>query len=282
MAKLVCHGEKYTKGAISKIERHNERQNEHYGNQDIDLERSHLNYRLMECEEKNYFAAVMKLVDTRNNLTGKKLRKDAVVLTEFIISSGNEFFDTLSPERQREYFQASMEYLETLFGKKNTIYAVVHNDEHTPHMHLGFVPMTEDNRVCAKEVMNRNILRQIQEELPKHLQKAGFDIERGEVNSEAVHRTVKQYKADMEKEKAELAAVIQGQKQELQVIVEKKADIRSLDEIPTGKTLLGGKVTVEESDYQKLTDLQRNKLRSKARKRSLRKKMPHYAKPIRN
>lgn len=68
------------------------------------------------------------------------------------------------------------------------------------------------------------------------LQKAGFDIERGEVNSEAVHRTVKQYKADMEKEKAELAAVIQGQKQELQAIVEKKADIRSVEEIATGKT----------------------------------------------
>ena len=50
MAKLVCHGEKYTKGAISKIERHNERQNEHYGNQDIDLERSHLNYKLLEAE----------------------------------------------------------------------------------------------------------------------------------------------------------------------------------------------------------------------------------------
>lgn len=36
------------------------------------------------------------------------------------------------------------------------------------------------------------------------MQKAGFDIERGEVNSEAVYRTVKQYKADMEKEKASL------------------------------------------------------------------------------
>ena len=38
MAKLVCHGEKYTKGAVAKIERHNERLNEHYSNQDIDLE----------------------------------------------------------------------------------------------------------------------------------------------------------------------------------------------------------------------------------------------------
>jgi len=92
MAKLVCHDEKYTKGAISKIERHNERQNEHYGNQDIDLERSHLNYRLMECTEKNYYVAVMKLVDARNNPTGKKLRKDAVVLTKFSYHRTMNFF----------------------------------------------------------------------------------------------------------------------------------------------------------------------------------------------
>ena len=117
-------------------------------------------------------------------------------------------------------------------------------------MHFGFVPMTKDNRVCAKEVINRNILRQIQEELPKHLQKAGFDIERGEGNSEAIHCTVKQYKADMEKEKAELATVIEEQKLELQVIAEKKTNIRSVEEIITGKTLLTGRVTVEEADYQ--------------------------------
>lgn len=193
------------------------------------------------------------------------------MLTEFIISSSNEFFDTLSPEIQREYFQASMEYLETLFGKKNTIYAVVHNDEHTPHMHVEFVPMTEDNRVCAKEVINRNILRQIQEKLSKYLQKAGFDIERGEVNSEAVHCTVKQYKADMEKEKekAEFATVNQEQKQELQVIDEKKTDIRSVEEITTGKTLLGGKVTVEEADYQKLADLAKKQIAVESKEKKL-------------
>ena len=182
-----------------------------------------------------------------------------------------QLLNTLSPEKQREYFQTSMEYLEILFGKKNTIYAIVHNDENTPHMHLGFVPMTEDNRVCAKEVINRNILRQIQEELPKYLQKAGFDIERGEVNSEAVHRTVKQYKADMEKEKAELAIAIQGQKQELQAIAEKKTDIRSVEEIATGKTLLGGKVTVEESDYQKLTDLAKKQIAVESKEKKLKK-----------
>lgn len=98
-------------------------------------------------------------------------------------------------------------------------------------------------------------------------QKAGFDIEHGEVNSEAVHRTVKQYKADIEKEKAELATVIQEQKQELQVIAEKKTDIRSVEEITTGKTLLGGKVTVEEAYYQKLSDLAKKQIAVKSKEK---------------
>lgn len=269
MAKLVCHGEKYTKGAVAKIERHNERLNEHYSNQDIDLEKSSLNYKLMECKEKNYFAAVMKLVDTRNNPTGKNLRKDAIVLTEFIISSSNDFFDQLPVEKQKEYFTTALQYLEELFGKKNTVYAVIHNDEHTPHMHFGFVPMTKDNRVCAKEVINRNVLRKIQEELPKRLQQAGFDIERGEVDSNAVHRSVKQYKADMEKEKAALAITIQSEKKELQQIANKKSEINSLNQIVTGKTVFGGKVTLDESDYNKITNLAKKQIASEQREKSL-------------
>ena len=34
-----------------------------------------------------------------------------------------------------------------------TVSAVVHMDEKTPHMHLCFVPLTEDGRLCAKEII---------------------------------------------------------------------------------------------------------------------------------
>jgi hypothetical protein len=30
-----------------------------------------------------------------------------------------------------------------LYGKQNIAYATVHNDEQTPHMHLGVVPMRD-------------------------------------------------------------------------------------------------------------------------------------------
>ena len=38
--------------------------------------------------------------------------------------------------------------------------AVVHMDEKTPHLHLTFVPLTKDNRLCAKEIIgNRDVYK---------------------------------------------------------------------------------------------------------------------------
>ena len=62
-------------------------------------------------------------------------------------------------------------------------YANVHLDETTPHMHMGIVPM-KDGKLTSKTVFNRETLKRIQEEFPKHLQEKGFDIERGEENSQ--------------------------------------------------------------------------------------------------
>ena len=64
----------------------------------------------------------------------------------------------------------------------------------------GFVPSTAGNRLCAKEVIDRSVLLRLQAEMPKILQGKGFQIERGEGGSAAVHKSVKTYKADMEKE----------------------------------------------------------------------------------
>ena len=105
MAKLVCHAEKYKKGSVSSIERHNERKNTNYSNEEIDPLRTHLNYSLIQRDDESYYRSVMKLVNARDNPSGRTLRKDAVVLCEVIISSSNEFFDTLPTEEQRRFLK---------------------------------------------------------------------------------------------------------------------------------------------------------------------------------
>lgn len=41
--------------------------------------------------------------------------------------------------------------MEEEYGKENLLYATVHMDEITPHMHYGVVPITKDGRLSAKE-----------------------------------------------------------------------------------------------------------------------------------
>ena len=273
MAKLVCHAEKYKKGSVSSIERHNERKNMNYSNEEIDPSRTHLNYSLIQRDDESYYRSVMKLVNARDNPSGRTLRKDAVVLCEFIISSSNEFFDTLPSEEQRCFFEEANRYLQGFFGKEHCIYATVHYDEHTPHMHFGFVPLTEENKFCAKEIIDRSVLFRLQDEMPKFLQKKGFQIERGEAGSAAVHKSVKKCKSDMEKEKAALAVFIQKEKQELSQLVSTKSKIKSIEQISTGKTMFGGKITVDEEDYKKITSLAKKQLASESKEKRLSKEL---------
>ena len=60
-----------------------------------------------------------------------------------------------------------------------------HMDEKTPHMHLCFVPLTEDKRLSAKEIVgNKKKLTWWQDEFWKHMVKKYPDLERGESASE--------------------------------------------------------------------------------------------------
>lgn len=43
--------------------------------------------------------------------------------------------------------------MEEEYGKENLLYATVHMDEITPHMHYGVIPITKDGRLSAKEVV---------------------------------------------------------------------------------------------------------------------------------
>ena len=54
-------------------------------------------------------------------------------------------------------------------------------DEKTPHMHLTFVPLTEDNRLSAKDILgNRASLSKWQDDFHAHMVRAYPHLERGE------------------------------------------------------------------------------------------------------
>lgn len=85
------------------------------------------------------------------------------------------------PKEIQSFFQRAADFLIGRVGKENIVSAVVHMDEKTPHLHLVFVPLTEDNHLCAKEIIgNRANLTKWQDDFHAYMVEKYSDLERGE------------------------------------------------------------------------------------------------------
>lgn len=196
MAFMVARTEKRKIGSLSGYQNHVDRKTENHSNKDIDNSKTHLNYDLVGHEtDKSFHKEFMDYIN-ENRVGSRAVRKDAVVMQDWIIGSSQEFFDALTPEETRKYFETAVEFFAEKFGRENIRFATVHMDEKTPHMHMGIVPL-KDGKLTAKTIFDRNCLRMIQDKLPQAFQKAGFDIQRGEPKSEKVHLQPDEFKATM-------------------------------------------------------------------------------------
>ena len=172
---------KYKGPEIGHIEAHNEREKEKYAsNPDVDTARSHLNFHLVMPERK-YRAEAEKQIAA----AGCRTRSDSVRVVEALVTASPEFFKGKKRSEVKSYFTEALDFIQKHQSKDTIISAVVHMDEKTPHMHLCFVPLTEDKRLSAKEIVgNKKKLTWWQDEFWKHMVKKYPDLERGESASE--------------------------------------------------------------------------------------------------
>lgn len=219
MVFVVAHAEKYSSGACAGLGIHVDRKSEEHSNKNIDNTLSSENVELVENYNNNLYGAVKDRI--REGYTGKKaIRKDAVASVGVVCSASSEFFENKSKAESVQYFKDCKEYFENKVGKENIVCAKIHFDEKTPHMHLYFVPLTSDGRLSAKEVCNREFLRDMQRELPIFLQEKGHDVERGLEDSTNEHISKKEYEINLQR--AEIDKQIQKILEEEKKLKEKK------------------------------------------------------------
>jgi len=172
---------KYKGPEISGIEAHNERTKEKYAsNPDIDPSRTHLNFHLIKPERKYRAESEKQIAEA-----GCRTRSDSVRVVETLITATPEFFKGKKRSELKEFFNEALEFIKQNQAPETIISAVVHLDEKSPHMHLCFVPLTEDKRLCAKEILgNKKKLTEWQDKYWEHMVKKYPDLERGESASE--------------------------------------------------------------------------------------------------
>lgn len=132
------------------LQKHNQRENENYNNKDINHEETYRNYDLINAQNIDYQQVIDETIDA-NYAGNRKIRSDAIRHVDGLITSDKEFFEDMDDSEIKSFFKDSLEFLENEYGKENMLYATVHLDERVPHMHFGFVPLTDDGRLSAKE-----------------------------------------------------------------------------------------------------------------------------------
>lgn len=253
MSYCVARMEKMKSDNLVGIGNHNQRRFSNHSNKDIDVSKSHLNYDILD-KVKSYKTDIEGYINA-NKSSKRAVRKDAVLVCEWIITSDSDFFESMSPADTREYFQTAIDFFAERYGSKNLMYAQVHLDERTPHMHLGIVPFDKDNKLTAKTMFDREALQDIQNELPIYMNERGFKVERGRAGSEAKHLTVQEYK-DVQKEIKKQSEVLDEVKKELESVKNVTRTKDFLDELDSKskKTLLGNDVKISQEDYQELKE----------------------------
>ena len=269
MSYAVARMQKMKYGNLRGAYKHNERIFKEHSNKDIDPSRSHLNYELTERDHSISYEKQIKDYVNKTKISNRAIRKDAVLCDEWIITSDKQFFENLSDEQTREFFETAKNYFAEHYGEENIAYASVHLDEKTPHMHMGIVPM-RNGTLSSKAMFNRDELKKIQADFPKYLSDNGFDLERGKVNSETKHLSVKDYKEKqqmLENMDAKIDLRQAKMQQLTKDLADKKEALSTVDKIyedlnglglsdlqegRLGKKTLGGKVKIEQEQLNRL------------------------------
>lgn len=269
MSKLVCRMAKVKKKSVRGFQIHNLRELKSKTNPDIDPTRSHLNKDFINDQPINFKKKWEKRIEEGYTIN-REIRHDATLYNEFIIGSDKDFFDKLDQAEKDRFFKTATDFFTERYGKENVLYSIAHYDELRgagAHAHVAVVPL-KDGKLTSKEVFDRKELRYLQEELPKALQRAGFDIDRGRKGSKAQHIETATFKM-MKAEEAEKLAIDETKyaQQHLDLLNEeievKTAALDKIEEIESveyqeKRTWYGKKtdqVVVDHADFDQIKQL---------------------------
>lgn len=233
-----------------------ERKSDNLKNDDINKSKTHLNYDLIQSDLNLYQRVKNRVDDVRKN---SRIQKNSVVMYSNVITVNQNDFQEWGIEKTKSYFECVTKFFQNEFGKENVVSAKIHLDETTPHMHLHFVPVSEEGKLQARKVMTPKRINDIHTNAPKFLKEYGFNVTRGDGKTKKDGNVNDIYEFKKKKEK-ELENKIEILTKRLNNLLCVSEVIENISSIETKKKFLGGKISIKESDYKKIVSLAKNLL----------------------
>lgn len=237
---------------IKGLEKEQERKGK-ISNLDINLNKTNLNYDLVKSD-LNLYQRIKNRIDEVRDVS--RIQKNSVVDYSNIITVPKDQFEKWGIDKSRDYLKEVYNYFCKEFGSENIVSAKVHLDETTPHMHLHFVPVNKENgKLQARVVMTPGIINKIHTNAPSYLQEKGFNVVRGAGKTE---KSLEIHEFKLEKVKDNINTLenhLKALESKYEAVKGIKSCIWDIEHLETKKSLLGGKITLLEKDYNKLIDL---------------------------
>lgn len=197
----IMRFQKYKLGSVANIERHQRHRNRLRNR--THPERENENHTWKRYEE-TMTQTIRKAIKEQEHATGRRVRKDANVLCELVL--------TFSPEMEgqvnlSDWVRANFAWVRDTFGKGKMIRADLNRDETTTHLHCFVIMTDEQGRFNASRFFNKK--KQIVEMQDSYAEAmAPFGLERGlsKEQTGAIHQTLNEWKkAECERLEKEIA-----------------------------------------------------------------------------
>lgn len=125
--------------------------------------------------------------------TQPRIRKNAVLAIEYLVTASPEYLHGKTREQQDAYFRDALAWLQERHGEANIIYAGIHRDETTPHLYAYAVPLDRRGKLnCRAFLGGAEALRAMQTAFAEHVA-ATHGLERGVEGSRAHHQNIKRF-----------------------------------------------------------------------------------------
>lgn len=194
------------KGSGGGLSNHIDRtEGKEYSYRNADPTRRHLNVEL--ANKMHSSIPIQEAVENRikAGYNGKrKIRTDAVKYITHILSGSHAEMIKIfqNPKLKTKWVNENAKFIKEEFGESNVMRFTLHLDEKTPHIHVVTVPLTEDGRLSAKEVIgDKNALERRQDRYAERMKQ--FGLQRGLKRTGVKHETAEEY----QKRKSELDKV---------------------------------------------------------------------------
>ena len=154
-------------GMMVHVERDEEKYKDvKHSNKFIDKDRTHLN-KVLYRGEGSFIDRYERVIEEKYTGT-QAIRHDAVTMIQTTVNFGGTV-QNASMEEQNEMLTNFYEHFRE--NHPDIISAVIHNDETNPHLHICWVPMTRDGRLCASQVNGKSALSHLQRDSLEFMQR---------------------------------------------------------------------------------------------------------------